>query len=374
MVYLIRVLMFLEVLFINLLTSHRCLKKRYSVKKIIGEMTLFTAVLFVVSFLIKLKFKSTYVNNTVMILLGFTYFFPLKHLYDESSDRIFAIMLFSWIHTMTVASISAQISSMFGFGRYFYITLMIQTAVFLFSTPLIIIFIKTKFVYVLKNISKEMNYYLIVLSLVEFAIISIINLYFIQNTNSNWKIIVIVLAALTAAISYNLIYIIVKNFGSINFLKQLAYSDTLTGVKNRVALFFDCEKIISENKPFALIYMDLDDFKKINDTYGHSVGDDYLKQFTEATVETIGNHGNIYRMSGDEFICIYMDEKIEMFLEKIDEKILNLFEMSIPFLGVSIGYAKFPEDADSLDDLIKKADRKMYKVKKTAKKEKTGLK
>lgn len=101
-----------------------------------------------------------------------------------------------------------------------------------------------------------------------------------------------------------------------------------------MALFLDCEELISRNKPFTIIYMDLDNFKKVNDTYGHSVGDDYLKQFTKATIETVGHRGSIYRMSGDEFVCLYKENKIYLFLATFNEKISNLFGMSIPFLNI----------------------------------------
>ncbi len=125
----------------------------------------------------------------------------------------------------------------------------------------------------------------------------------------------------------------------------------------------DFEELISQNTPFTIIYMDLDNLKKVNDAYGHSVGDEYLKQFTKATIETVGNKGNLYRMSGDEFVCIYREVRIDLFFSTFNGKISNRFAMNIPFLGVSIGYSKFPEDGDSLDKLIKKADTKMYSVK-----------
>ncbi|MDY6826814.1 MAG: GGDEF domain-containing protein [Bacillota bacterium] len=134
-------------------------------------------------------------------------------------------------------------------------------------------------------------------------------------------------------------------------------------LKNRLALFFDCDKLIANKEPFTLIFMDLDNFKQVNDTYGHTVGDDYLQLFTRVTLETIGGREEFYRMSGDEFICIYHGSKIKHFLETFNEKISSSFDMGVPFLGVSIGYARYPEDADSLDGFIKKADHVMYEVK-----------
>ena len=150
-------------------------------------------------------------------------------------------------------------------------------------------------------------------------------------------------------------------------LKYLAYTDSLTGIKNRLSLFLDCEEFISENIPFAFIYMDLNNFKKVNDTFGHSVGDDCLKKFSEKAMEIVSDKGSVYRMSGDEFVCLYRGDKIDLFLAAFDEKITNFLKTDIYFLGISIGYAKFPQDANTLDELIKKADRAMYKVKEQSK-------
>jgi len=351
---------------VNLLTSHHCSRKKYKIQKVIGELTLFTLLVIFISLLIRLKYNLTYLNGSIIILLGFTYFFPLKHLYDESSDRTLAIMFFSWSHTLIVSFLSFQTSKLLGFNNSFNIVLAIQTVIFLFTTPLIIKFVKSEFFYILKNIPEEINRYLLLLSLSEFTLISVINLYFPKDINLG--VIIVVLVAFTATLSYHLIYIIVKNFKNIKSLQRLAYSDTLTGIRNRLGLFLDCEEMISENKPFSLIYMDLDDFKKINDRYGHSVGDTYLKHFTEITIQTVGDKGNIYRMSGDEFVCIYKNYNLNLFMKTYEEKIKSIFGMNIPFLGVSIGCAKFPEDADSIDDLINIADKIMYKVKNETKK------
>mgnify|MGYP001031332934 CR=1 FL=1 len=362
-----RILIFLGMLLVNLITTHRCATKKYSITRIIGELTLFTIFIFVVSFSIRIKFDLPYFHDGIVILIGFTSFFILNHLYQESWNKILSIMIFSRIHTMTVTFLSLQISTLFEFKNHFQIALIIQTIIFLFSTPFIIKFIKNKFLYILKHIPLKMNKYLILLSLLEFTTLLIIYLFIVEAANCYWKIITGILVALTAVISYHLIYIIVKNSKSINFLKYLAYTDNLTGIKNRLALFLDSDKFISENIPFTIIYMDLNNFKKVNDTFGHSVGDDYLKKFSEKAMEVVGDKGSIYRMSGDEFVCLYRGNKIDLFLAAFDEKITNFLKTDIHFLGISIGSAKFPQDANTIDELINKADKAMYEVKKQTK-------
>jgi len=362
-----RILIFSEMLFINLITTHRCATKKYSTTKIIVGLILFTVFIFFTLFLIREKYGLAYLPANALILSGFSYFFILNHLYRESYDKILAIMFFSWIHTLTVTHLSMQLSTLFQLKNYFQVAFMLQTIIYLFSTPFIIKFTKKKFLYILRNIPIRMNKYLIILSSAEFTTLSFLYLFLNEKPNSYWKIIIGLLLALTAVISYQLIYIIVKNSKNINLLKHLAYRDSLTGIKNRLSLFVDCDEYISENNPFTLVYMDLNHFKSVNDTYGHSVGDEYLKRFTKTTIGILGNKGNIYRMSGDEFICLYEGNKIDAFLELFNNKVSSILGMNIPFMGVSIGYARFPQDAIIIDELIKKADKVMYEVKKTQK-------
>ncbi len=239
-------------LLINLITTHRSATKKYSTTRTIGELTLFTILIFLASFLIRVKFDLSYLPGGFLTLIGFTYFFPLSHLYHESWNKILAIMLFSWIHTTTVTYSSLQISTLFEFKNHFQTALIIQTIIYLFSTPLIIRFIKSKFLYILKHIPVEMNKYLILLSSVEFVTLSVIYLFLIVNTNSYWKIITGILVALTAVISYHLIYIIVKNSKSINFLKYLAYTDSLTGIKTVYHSFLTVKNLFLKIYPLLL--------------------------------------------------------------------------------------------------------------------------
>jgi diguanylate cyclase (GGDEF)-like protein len=230
---------------------------------------------------------------------------------------------------------------------------------------MVIRFIRDKFIIVLKNIPTETNISLISFGMILFVTVTLLRFYFTVYANPYWTLIIIVLIAMIAITCYRLIYIIVDNTKRIDSLRQIAYSDYLTGVNNRLALFLDAEELILNRKPFYILYMDLDNFKNINDTYGHDIGDKYLKSFTKTTLEVIQDNGNFYRMSGDEFICIYYGSNIDIFIATFEDKIFNNFDTDISFLGVSIGYAKYPDDCETIDQLIKKADKIMYRVKKS---------
>ncbi len=366
MVQLVRILYILEILFVNLLTTHICSRKKYKLSRVVGELVLFTVLLFFLSIVLRENIQANNLSETILLLISCAYFFPLKHLYDETGTRIFAIMSFSWIHTISVTFLSLEITGLL-FKKQSMWFLFTATVFFLFSTPVFIHFAKNQFLYILRNIPSMMRKYLVYLGVAEATTLAAIFLFYREVGTSFWRIAIILLITSIAIIGYNLLFIIVKNFISITDLERLAYCDTLTGIKNRLALVIDCEKLISENKSFAFIFIDLDNFKSINDMYGHSIGDEYLKLFTQSTIEAIGDKDSLYRLSGDEFICLYQGAHIDVLIEEIIKKNNKTVTPDIPFYGFSIGYAKFPEDGDKFDTLIKKADAVMYEEKENKK-------
>ncbi len=351
-------------LVINLATSHFCSGSRMRKWKIITIHTVFTALILSLALLIRKLFNLEYLNVWLIIALGSLYYFPIKYAYKESPVKTLSIMTFSWIHTLSVTGVCLNIATILTVDSPFLTALIIQSAVFIVTTPLIIKFIKKWFRYILENIPENFARYLFLLGLLLLSILVLIQQFGEDGLGQYLKIAAIVIVVLTANVSYLLIYHIVKNSKSIKVLRSLAYSDSLTGLKNRLALFLDCDELISQKKPFSIIYMDLDNFKLVNDTYGHSTGDEYLQNFTEAAISTVGDAGCVYRMSGDEFVCLCEKCETEDFFDSFNENISDFINMDIPFLGVSMGKAKYPVDAGTTDELLKKADRIMYHVKK----------
>jgi len=159
-----------------------------------------------------------------------------------------------------------------------------------------------------------------------------------------------------------------------DMIKQLAYYDIVTGLPNR-ALFYDRLKLSLEfskrnNKLLALVLMDFDKFKVINDTYGHDVGDELLKVFAGRILGIIRKSDTISRLGGDEFIFILTDLKEEEDIIKIAEKILDCFNEPFVVKGFplkikgSLGISVYPADGIEVVDLIRNADIAMYKAKK----------
>lgn len=146
----------------------------------------------------------------------------------------------------------------------------------------------------------------------------------------------------------------------------LANHDILTGLYNRRQLENDMTIKFSTKEPFMLCYMDLDRFKSVNDTYGHSIGDALLVEIAERLTSACKENSALYRIGGDEFVAITEDDtQVEAFrsvLRKpfvINEKSINT--------SLSLGYAKYPDDGMTLDDLIRIADSNMYENKELSK-------
>ncbi len=160
------------------------------------------------------------------------------------------------------------------------------------------------------------------------------------------------------------------NIASLEFTKKLkkiekdACTDPLTGLFNRRYL----EKILNEDKKdLSLIMIDLDHFKKINDTYGHGVGDIILKKVAQAIKDNIRETDIPIRIGGEEFVIILPDTNIKG-AKKVAEKIKKSIEqMEIPPVGhitASFGITQ-KKEYDCTDTLIKRVDEAMYKAKKS---------
>lgn len=159
--------------------------------------------------------------------------------------------------------------------------------------------------------------------------------------------------------------------------KYRATHDPLTDLPNR-QLFFDIlEKEIRKTRllgnAFALLFIDLNDFKKVNDTYGHRTGDQLLKTFAKRLKNTLRESDFIARLAGDEFVVLVRNlskrEEAEQIVEqirKIESRPFSLGETRL-HIRLSIGYALFPEDAVSGEELIHHADSKMYREKREMK-------
>lgn len=155
-------------------------------------------------------------------------------------------------------------------------------------------------------------------------------------------------------------------------IERLAYRDALTGLPNRTLLSqrVDYALRLAERNggQFAIMFLDLDRFKTINDSLGHAFGDRVLMEVAERVQHSLRDVDTLSRMGGDEFVALLQDADgagAEQAARRVLAALAQPFALDgIPFsLGCSIGIALFPADGRSLDELIKCADTAMYRVK-----------
>jgi diguanylate cyclase (GGDEF)-like protein len=156
-------------------------------------------------------------------------------------------------------------------------------------------------------------------------------------------------------------------------LQHLANIDVLTGLPNRSQVRTLLGAALSDAKakdvPCAVMFLDLDGFKPVNDTFGHPKGDAVLKTVARRLKNAVSNRGTVGRIGGDEFAVVVNDAQSRVGTEAFAERLIQ--EVSEPYMidnvqiriGLSIGCAYGPFDGDTVDDLVRKADLALYHAK-----------
>ena len=164
--------------------------------------------------------------------------------------------------------------------------------------------------------------------------------------------------------------IIMEREKSQKHIKKLAYSDILTSLPNRASFYQKLESLINSSNrkedKFAVLYIDLDDFKNVNDTLGHDIGDILLKEVAKRLKHVSRDNDFTARLSGDEFCLLVGDIDDDYDAAYVAKRCLEA--LSKPLLlsnrnftpACSIGIAHYPDDAKDIDTLLKAADTALY--------------
>lgn len=160
-----------------------------------------------------------------------------------------------------------------------------------------------------------------------------------------------------------------------NKIQQQAIYDQLTGLPNRLLFYNRLNKAIEraqrEKSKLAILFIDLDNFKPVNDNLGHNIGDKLLKEVGQRIKNCVRASDTVARYSGDEFIVILHDvhqSKVPVYIsQQIIDAISTPFTISGKqiFCGASIGISMFPEDSQRGETLVSNADQAMYEVKRS---------
>lgn len=160
-------------------------------------------------------------------------------------------------------------------------------------------------------------------------------------------------------------------------IRKMAYYDSLTSLPNRTLLMDRLMHIMAharrEKIQFAILFIDLDGFKRINDTLGHDYGDEVLKNVSQRMLGAVRDVDTVARFGGDEFIVVMESvkglEEIDFITHRIFDALMktHLLDGQKLQVSASIGISVFPDDADNCDLLIKHADTAMYESKSNGK-------
>lgn len=160
-------------------------------------------------------------------------------------------------------------------------------------------------------------------------------------------------------------------------LEEMASHDHLTGLANRKSfqsqLNYSLEFSKFNSLYLAILFIDLDGFKTINDSFGHDCGDIVIKTIAERLLKTVRKCDLVSRFGGDEFVIIIKNLKNTDIINEICRNIINevslpiILDLSKVFVTASIGVSVFPNDGDTINELVNKADNAMYEAKKSGK-------
>ncbi|MEO7097462.1 MAG: GGDEF domain-containing protein [Polyangiales bacterium] len=162
-----------------------------------------------------------------------------------------------------------------------------------------------------------------------------------------------------------------------DMMRRLAHHDALTGLPNRLMLDDRLRQALAradrENDTAAMLFMDLDGFKRVNDTLGHEAGDQVLKEAARRILSSVRTVDTAARLGGDEFTVVLEKIKCAADVHVVTGRLLD--QLSRPYiidgvevqLSVSVGVSRFPADARTSEDLMKLADAAMYRAKRAGK-------
>ena len=152
-------------------------------------------------------------------------------------------------------------------------------------------------------------------------------------------------------------------------LHELAYKDLLTQLPNRLSLIEYLNSAVSSEESFTLFFLDIDNFKYINDGLGHAAGDELLKHAAQTISSSVRKEDLVARLGGDEFVIVMLNVNNKQDIERAAKQLLSNLNYRVVLqdkevvMSASIGISSWPKDCDDVDSLLRNADAAMYQAK-----------
>lgn len=355
------VLTVLEIICVEFIAIWTLSRKKHSLFVSLGLYVAVTFLLMLFMVFIAVKLPNYGNGNGRLMVLGVFYFIPALVNYAGDVKSRIIIAFYSFSYGLAGFAMAVRIGYLFDENYLSATVLVAQTLLYAVTLPMYLRFSKHQFIsYIQKACGRQKNL-LIRYTIVSFLLIIAYNNTMVMDVSMMKKLCVYMLLIYFIILSYSLCVSYLRADDDNQELSELTRKDRLTQLGNRIALRSSLDKLASENEAFYLIFLDLDHFKSINDQYGHASGDRYLQAFSDMLRECSKEEDLFFRYAGDEFICLTCDDMLYKKLEELNTRKARIDEMD--FLGVSVGMAKYPDEAESISELLELSDKRMYEFK-----------
>lgn len=356
-------LMPLEMLLVNLFVIDRCIARRHGRWVTWLVMSAFVVVLTLGALCVLRRLPGFGNGNGFFIFFGMLFLIPVKILYDGPVVKVVFITCTSWTYTFLLFALSVHGGRLIAGLPFDIAAILLQTALYVLTLRWFYHTLKNSLLYMLAQLSPRNNLYLMWISILYFWTVFVVNLVFVYPDVMVLRVLSLLTLSLGITTSYRYIRQLVSTSQMVRTLEHIAYHDDLTQLRGRALLYSDGDRLLESGTLFRLVFIDLDRFKLINDRYGHATGDAYLAFFAQTLLSRLENQGQLYRVSGDEFVCLFTGLDFDHFMQAVRAMPRRLPDRDVPFLGFSYGVALHPQDAATMEELIQTADARMYEMK-----------
>ncbi len=384
------ILISLLIAFLNTLLNHTMLTRRKSVRYCAAAFTLNSVVVYVALFFIKQAVTDIDLFKYIFCWMMFLYIAYIHNVFKESLSKKLFVMFSTWVISAIIYHIAILMAAVW-----------MDSGNLIDGINLIRIILQIILLWVLAKPQFRENYRRL-LSLVQDSTINLMSVYMIiafllllNNMNNvaielrNFSNIYnVILFYIFIILGYIVVFTGISSSSKMVLLQQsvemaekkseihfkMANMDSLTGIASRFSILNKITETITDcsryPQKFAVLMLDVDKFKFINDTYGHKTGDEVLKYLAAQISGCLRESDSIGRVGGDEFILlmkhIHSKEDVEVMVHRIFEvfKAPFIYNKEKIQINISVGICVFPDDAENLDSLINQADQAMYCAKK----------
>ena len=355
-------LLMMEMLLINLISINYFCHRRFNRLITVLGLTGSTIVIFS-----GLKALLPDLGNGKTIFFGFIYLPVFFLLYKEKWIQMIMITFMCWNYTLAAFVLSGQIVRLADVPDQGLMHIIVQTIFYLVTIYQFFKWIVPKYSFVVQNLEqfdRGCTWFFGCSCVLNYVVVWMAHLAFFEGEGSLLRVLIILLFTVLGLITYLMLYRMMHDSFRIRQLELVSFQDSLTGLGNRERLINDLKQFLEGEKPFSILFMDLDCFKKINDRYGHVVGDQYLQHFADISARILGHTGEMYRLGGDEFVALCPGTLKNSIMERL--RVCHGWDKGAPcpFNGVSIGGVECSIPFPELLDILHEVDQKMYEMKK----------